>query len=298
MNYIDTNLFSETDDYLIFFDEQLTYFLNYINKNTKLVYHYTSNNVIKEILKSSSFRFSNISQLNDYCEFAYLFTILSERLEKYECYYDKVFCQNLKKICSEYCDDEYVYIGNPKDIERQYYISSFSCSKDNLSLWTLYLKEKDFMGANIGLNPLKLKPKLDFSGKVIYSKTEQVKILDYFIKISNYYYEKIDKNNLEYYFGDMHDVLRKYAVFFKHPSFEQEHEYRFVYHPSITDAIKNEDGKLFIDIKFDFDNLIEDIVLSPIQSQLVEKEAIKNILKEYNIGETKITDSDIPFVKN
>lgn len=61
MNYIDTNLFSETDDYLIFFDKQLTYFLNYINKNTKLVYHYTSNNVIKEILKSSSFRFSNIS---------------------------------------------------------------------------------------------------------------------------------------------------------------------------------------------------------------------------------------------
>ncbi len=70
------------------------------------------------------------------------------------------------------------------------------------------------------------------------------------------------------------------------------------YVTSITDAIKNEDGKLFIDIKFNFDNLIENIVLSPIQSQLVEKEAIKNILKEYNIGETKITDSNIPFVKN
>ncbi len=294
------NIYSETDEYLFLFHKQHCNFFEYINKDIETIYHYTSNETIEKILQTSSLRFTNINNLNDECEFTYLFTVLYDRISSYRYKYSKEFCDNLLDVCLNYCNDKYYFIGEniQKDIERQYYISSFSHSNDNLALWTLYTKDKNFIGCNFGIKIDKLQQESIlngpiFSGSVIYSEKEQIKILDELVASWYHYYETISFD--EYFKGDIHDALYKYALFFKHPAFEQEHEYRLIYYPADQQGIQNENDKRYIDIRFNLKNAISNVKLSPTQREKNNIEAMEKIFSNYNVLDKVIEISDIPF---
>lgn len=296
----DLILYSETDDYLSFFFKQHCHFFDYINNNIEEVYHYTSNETIEKILETSSLRFTNINELNDECEFTHLFTILYDRIPYYKLKYNEEFCNNLLEVCSKYCNEVYYYIGEnlKNDIERNYYVMSFSLEDDNLSLWTLYTKEKNFIGCNFGINVegFKCIQYINgpiWGGAVIYSEDEQIKILDELIASWYHYYEKA--SYLEYFNGDIHDALYKYALFFKHPAFEHEKEYRYIYYPADSNGIQEYNNKSFIDIQFNLKESISKVKLSPTLREEVYLKQIEKLFKKYN-SKTEIFEiSDIPF---
>lgn len=296
----DFDLYSETDNYLFFFHKQYCYFLDYINKDVKTIYHYTSIETMENILKTSSLRFTNINDLNDECEFTFLFTILHDRISFYRLKYDKEFCDNLLDVCLKYCDENCYYVGErvKKDIERDYYISSFSHADDNLPLWTLYTKEKNFIGCNFGVDRQSFKT-IEYTngpvwmGNVIYSEKEQIRILDELIASWYNYYEKVKFDN--YFKGDIHDALYQYALFFKHPAFEHEKEFRFIYHPANNNEFNIFNEKRYIDIKFNLIDEIKSVKLSPTLKENIHIENIKKLFKRYNTKTQTFEISDIPF---
>ena len=285
---------------ICFSHKQYCYFLDYINKDAKTIYHYTSIETMENILKTSSLRFTNINDLNDECEFTFLFTILHDRISFYRLKYDKEFCDNLLDVCLKYCDENCYYVGErvKKDIERDYYISSFSHADDNLPLWTLYTKEKNFIGCNFGVDRQSFKT-IEYTngpvwmGNVIYSEKEQIRILDELIASWYNYYEKVKFDN--YFKGDIHDALYQYALFFKHPAFEHEKEFRFIYHPANNNEFNIFNEKRYIDIKFNLIDEIKSVKLSPTLKENIHIENIKKLFKRYNTKTQTFEISDIPF---
>ena len=298
MKNIDHNTITETDEYLIYLNKQFLYFLEYINKDIEKVYHYTSEDILNLILQNSTLRFSNINYLNDECEFTYLFMVLDDLIPQYRNIYSKDFCDYIKETCSYYCDENHYYICEEirKDLDRQYYVSSFSQNNDSLALWTLYTKNKDFMGCNFAINTNEIYKYLNcsyMSGRVIYSRKEQVNILNELI--ASWFIKFEQSNYIEYFLGDIRDKLYKYALFFKHPAFEQEQEYRFICQADNYKIITNDDGKQYIDIPFKSNSAIKKITITPTQNKTVYIEKYKSILKKYKCENINITTSSIPF---
>lgn len=297
---IDTTL-QETEviRILSFLSKQYDYFTKYINDNIEDVYHYTSLETIKCILNNGTLRFTNINFLNDECEFTYLFIVLSDMIFNYRFKYDKLFCDFLESICSEYCNNEAYFIGAEikSDTNRQYYISSFSLCDDSLSLWTLYTKDRNFIGCNIGINPNKvsiydLTGKL-LRGKVIYNRKEQENILNELIASWYLFYEKTSLK--QEFCSYMQNMLYKYALFFKHSAFEQEQEYRFVYYNEDKLNIQNEEEKPFIDIPFNAQNDIQSVKLSPTLRENMYINDIRNEFQKSYATTQNFSFSDIPF---
>lgn len=300
MLYDKENLYSETDKYLFFLEKQYSCFLDYINKNISNIYHYTSNKTIEKILKTSTLRFTNINELNDEYEFSYLFSVLFDRLPFYRMQYSKDFCDNLLDVCSNYCSEKYYYVSkySKSTPERNFYVASFSLDNDNLPLWTLYTKEKNFIGCNFGFDIKTLKNTEEInnstiSGIVIYSPEEQIKILDELIATWYNYYEKISFE--EYFKGDIHDALYKYALFFKHPAFRHEKEYRYVYFPNNNDNIQELNNKHYIDLKFSASDLIKSVKLSPTLKEDKHIQKMKKVFTKYKAKTEIFEISNIPF---
>ncbi len=290
-----SNISSDT----IFLDKQYGYFINYINKGTGIVYHYTSLDTMSKILTNSTLRFSNINFQNDECEFTYFYLLLEEHLKEYKWNYDTAFCKYLDNICAEYCASPFYYFGPDiqRNINRQYYISSFSITDDNLALWTLYTKEKGFIGCNFGINPKQVSIYTDndllTSGMVIYDREEQENILKEILSMIFYKYQK--NFEPENFLEKVAKTLNKYALFFKHPAFEQEKEYRFVYKPTENFNIQNFENKPFIDLPLNVMTDIKCIRLSPTLRDSFYINEIKKLFKKHKIITNKFDISKIPF---
>lgn len=289
----------EDNEYLLFFRKLYQHFLHYINREIDEVYHYTSIDTMNLILTNSTMRFSNINYLNDECEFTYFYLILADLLPQYRIKYSQYFCDELNDICSEYCNDNYYYVGDDikKDLDRQYYIASFSLTDDNLALWTLYTKDKNFIGCNFGINPNKIclynDDEILFKGAVIYDREEQENILNEVIACLSFKYE--NSSDKKCFRNCLKKVLSQYALFFKHHAFKQENEYRFIYYPSNEFDVQNIDTKPFIDISFNTEIDIQNVRLSPTLRENCHIKYIKEMFKKHNANTENFTFSDIPF---
>lgn len=289
----------KNDEDLIFLNKQYSYFQSYVNKDVNMVYHYTSLDTLSKIIENSTLRFSNINYQNDECEFTYFFLLLDEHLQEYESYYDKTFYDYLDKLCSKYCTSPFYYTGPDiqSDGNRQYYISSFSLTDDNLALWTLYTKEKNFIGCNFGIQPNGISiysvNDLLTKGVVIYNRDEQDRLLKELLFVI---FDKYKKNNYSINFLEKIQIfLNKYALFFKHPAFEQEKEYRFVYKPNENFNIQNFENKPYIDLPFNIAIDIKSVKLSPTLRADTYIKELKRLFNKKHLKTKIFTTSMIPF---
>ena len=289
----------KNDEDLIFLNKQYSYFQSYVNKDVNMVYHYTSLDTLSKIIENSTLRFSNINYQNDECEFTYFFLLLDEHLQEYESYYDKTFYDYLDKLCSKYCTSPFYYTGPDiqSDGNRQYYISSFSLTDDNLALWTLYTKEKNFIGCNFGIQPNGISiysvNDLLTKGVVIYNRDEQDRLLKELLFVI---FDIYKKNNYSINFLEKIQIfLNKYALFFKHPAFEQEKEYRFVYKPNENFNIQNFENKPYIDLPFNIAIDIKSVKLSPTLRADTYIKELKRLFNKKHLKTKIFTTSMIPF---
>ena len=151
----------------------------------KLIYHYTTIDSFKAIMKSQCIHATNISYVNDSAELNYAQTLFINHITSFLKKSKKpIEREILKKLLSRF---EYIEKSNR-------FISCFSINGDLKHQWDHYADNGN--GLSVGFNFVNLKETLDPSSwycHVVYDLKEQNKLIEYLIKtLLKFFIEKID----------------------------------------------------------------------------------------------------------
>ena len=277
------------------------------------VYHYTSPLGLKSIIENKLLWFSNSEYLNDEQEICYAFDLVKKVAKEIEKLDDSVFIKWVIKYCNAGISKK-----NKFSEQESSFIACFSEQSDILSLWNQYTKNENSIGYSIGFDRTKLYECINkaystnfcartINGKVIYDNNKQIELIkNALCDFNNKYSEtKSSKthNLLKNYFGYLIDI---YSLFFKHPSFKDEKEYRIIIIANNTQY--GEDSKFlktrclngffipYYEKKFNKD-IINSITLSPNNKADIIKKSVRELLRinKYDIPDKKIKSSDIPL---
>lgn len=268
-------------------------------------YHYTSSNGLNGILNNKKIWFSNTKFLNDEQERSYTYKLLIDEINKMpnsklndglRCYYD----ENSKEINNV----------NTNLFEYDYYIACFSNNKDSLSLWNYYTKSDNSTGYNIEfdkqelINALNLTP-MDIHGQVIYNESEQRKLIQNILRRYNEEYNKLEDNDINAKLNisaDMSQLISFYSLFFKHPAFEHEEEYRVAIGKNSINSRKFKcKFRAYKDLFIPYfekkipESCIKSISISPTQKQKITQDSIKKMLDEMLYKKIEVHVSNIPL---
>ncbi len=216
-----------------------------------IAYHYTSPDGILGILQDKALRFTDCQFLNDRGEATHILDPLREAYEIIS-----------KEREGEVINLEYLiarFSGSPYENERikinynpssgckekgfgtqRYYVLCTSLNSDTANMWNYYVKNGKYHGYNLGIKCSCLKDMLldcqdkyrqfEFTeGKIIYDRQEQVKVI--YDKLDKLYAQlgnskdEVDSLNFQ---SELFCYLNQQKLFFKHPAFSCEEEYRFV----------------------------------------------------------------------
>ena len=266
----------------------------------EVVFHYTSSEGLLGILKTASLWLSDVKHLNDETENIYTFKLLKSLLQ------DEYIDDALKNELLQCCGDKCVLSLNCLPLKR-HYTACFSLKNDLLPLWSYYTKTKDSTGYNIGFKKQKLLKCLRsygnggfVSGKVIYDENIQKEILKSALYDFNEFYQNHKDEDTVRYFMSFVSLA---ALFFKHPSFESEQEYRIVNTKKTNKLMKNEilasricNGMFipYLSCKFDKE-IISEVGISPTQKQEIAVIGIQKLLEQLNYKDVNIFKSKIPL---
>jgi len=208
--------------------------------NVARVYHYTSPKGLDGIISSGAHGrlwASDIKCMNDRSELCYSYELIKEYVYSIEGKLHPKVKEFIVSTCKRFIKnrldiDDYVQNAD------EYYLISFSFERDNLNLWRCYTKNADCMGYNIGLELDTLLGHLNAcgipvfsSGRVLYRREEQIGVLEKMILPLNEMYEQrglTDASAGAVIKRFLLDMLMVAGVFFKHPAFYDEKEYRIV----------------------------------------------------------------------
>lgn len=268
-------------------------------------YHYTSANGLNGILNDKKIWFSHTKFLNDEQERCYTYKLLIDEINKMpnskindglRCYYD----ENSKEKNNV----------NTNIFENDYYIACFSNEGDSLSLWNYYTKSDNSTGYNIEfdkhqlISDLELTP-MDIHGQVIYEEAEQRELIRKILTKYNEEYSKVDANDINTQLNMclyMSQLISFYSLFFKHPAFKHEKEYRIAIGKN---KINNNKFKCKYRAYRDFfipyfekdfsDKCIKSITISPTQKQKITQDSIRKMLEDIQYKQIEVKVSNIPL---
>lgn len=206
------------------------------------VYHYCSLEVFQEIIEKKKLRMTDIVKTNDKKEVKYCYESLSEILYSINLRLKKWGIDN-NAVLSFF--DTFPYNDFPKEIlmrsQLSWFVTCFSLDGDLLSQWRGYAE--DGQGVAIG-----------FNSEVFLNQSEKLKYVqvNYNInEIKELLVEKAKSRLLainscapnvtlaecENIVDSLSDYLLRYAVCYKHPSFQEERETRLIYYPFNIDRV-------------------------------------------------------------
>ena len=219
----------------------LSRYLNFSVAESKcpdIVYHYTSPEALINILKTGKIRFYDYRFMNDSSEFIYIDSLIEKILPEFP---------SLQKELNQYLtstDQRGVF---PRSVEtlgplfsertKHYYLFCTSTESDSLSMWRYYIKNDKYQGVNIGFHPETIGLNIAINtnqsnveailhGPVIYDTAQQVQC------IKHIFQEEQDRltnpsrsaENIAF----LIEKINECRIFFKHPAFTDEQEYRFI----------------------------------------------------------------------
>lgn len=262
------------------------------------LFHYTSSFGLNSIIINRNLWFSHINYLNDEGESVYTYKLLKKRLEKLR----NSINRDLYNEINEKCDGI-----SSKD----YFVASFSTDPDNLSNWNYYTKSENTTGYNIEFDKNILISTMNFNyepfyAKTIYEEKKQATILDELIIDYNSMFETLGYN-LEIV-QNINDDIKILSLFFKHPSFYAEKEYRIVicrsrnlkFNKVDNDKFRIHNGIFipYIEQNFSPESVVS-VTISPTQKQSLVKSSVEKFLKEYGYNvqnnENFVKTSEIPL---
>lgn len=285
----------------IYFQE----FENIIKTSNTKIYHYTSPEAFFEILKNKTIWFSNVNCLNDASERKYIYNILQERVYKSEL--SALFLNEITNLCNMMKEDveNVCYASTMYNINDKF-IASFSLNSDSLSLWNYYTKNVNSLGYNIEFNLNNFLQDNEESllyylhGKVIYDYKEQSNILDLMLKDYCEEYSKFttkdEKTHRSFLLSEFIMIIHIFGLFFKHPAYSAEEEYRFILEAPETLNYRQTKG-LFIPYtqRYFNENSVTGITISPTQKEELAKTTLENMVKNIGYTNIKVVNSSIPL---
>lgn len=284
--------------------------LNYqVATASNLAYHYTTLDKFISILEGQSLYFTNLNYLNDRTEYNHGVDMISDVISK---------------IMPEHPHSDIL-----ESIERNIhlifkssrYVACFSSNGDLLSQWRAY--GNDGQGLAIGFDPMNLENVRNgiISGKYIHYKEEaQKNIIEEIIALSTNYFIGI-KAQYDWFDHDytflvsktIIEMLEEFISNFKHPSFEEESEFRLEYtldgnmNKPERNAIQfRSNGRLIIPyVKLNYGEKeeqkytkrlpIRKIILGPSLDFNLNKLSIEQLLKSMGYIDIEIVQSAIPY---
>lgn len=293
------------------------FFLNpNYNNVDKEIYHYTSLEGLHGILTSNSLHFTNIYFLNDRAEMIYTYKVILELISNLEQEINAELYQKIKSRAEYITCPEYYQSESEVLFREDFYIASFSIDPDSLSLWNNYTKSVNKIGFNIKFPAYKLVSHIEninkdtsvYYSEVCYIVAEQKKMLkETILKYNEKWNNTIDDEARHQIIRDLWKNFIIYSLFFKHPQFAQEKEYRIV----IGNISHAEDKKLkfrcqhglfipYLQISFpenkEFQNrILAEIKVSPTCDKSLIKYSIDKLLNNTGYDSLQISYSDIPL---
>lgn len=309
-----------------------------LTKSDNIVYHYTSPEGFLGILTNQNVRFTDIRYMNDRSEGVYFVKLLLEFIEKNKGVYphaeevvnNLLSENNFKDIKAlKTTNIKYRTIGGRTKPARAFLFCTCS-NADSLNMWNYYVKNGAYQGYSVGINVSAFLESIGtcfpkdknvsiYYGKVLYSKKEQqeeVKNLLQTIETSTtntLYINHKSSHALELYLKRYIDL---YGVFYKHPKFSGEQEYRFVieFNDEFSDraeldfldwiknssritedfCIKNGIITPFLNVPFEY-NVISRVYISPMTEFDIAKASIKELIYKNDYKMIAIYQSNIPI---
>ncbi len=294
------------------------------NSESKMIYHYTSQDVLLSILRNQSLRFSDRFYLNDKTEGIYTLNLVIDNLDEIISD-DSRLAPNKDRIKND-CQD---YLKDFKDDRYKVYQCSFSLDNDCLPMWNYYTKNNELQGVNIGFNSDELAKSIDkniqrsdmvdegqrfvLGGTVVYNKAKQIEIIKGYVAE----YERLvgrETPDIPLYnrqaaklFKRVLDRIVLAGTFFKAGCFSFEHEYRLavsLYNEGGTfEALKDKKVEYisrnnfympYIDLSFDLP-CIRSVALSPTYNFENMKDNVQAMLRNFGVSDdVEIVQSQIP----
>ena len=305
----------------------------------KIVYHYTSPDGFLGILSGQSLRFTDISYMNDRSEGVYFVKVLLDYLAKNENRFP--LCEDvINNLLDKNSFDDIRRLNitkikyNPKWNNKHKPVRSFvfcTCSDaDSLNMWNYYVKNGSYQGYNIGIRVEsfleyigRMLPNNDstsvYYGRVLYNLKKQEEEIEQLLITMEDDMDESSRNDTAYMDGMMWYLKRYielYGVFYKHPKFEGEKEYRFVIEAEEKDGYRlpfdpkevNNEGKSikedfcvkngiiapYLTVPFGRDT-ISRVYISPMTEFDIAKRSIKELAYKKNYRVFAIHQSKIPI---
>jgi hypothetical protein len=223
-------------------------------ENQGAIFHYTTTDGLLGILRNDELWASHISFLNDTFELVYTRNLTLEVIN--QLHRTNQISSKFKELVHSVAND---LESRDRVFTPELYVFSTSLDGDSLPLWMQY---SGVSGYNIALDwwcfqQLFESEGLPFHftyGRVEYQESKQMEVLTKdLLKIHELWRDFID-DGLGTLLADEHIQsylkwrIEYYSVFMKHPTFQQEREFRCVFSPLDTDDIPSgEEPKIIID---------------------------------------------------
>ena len=302
-----------------------------------ITYHYTSPEAFLSIVQNQSVRFTDVRFLNDKTEGIYFVKALLDFLDKnqgrypyFELAVNELLKENDYKKIRDLETLEILYSEIPQMPYKpvRAFVFCTSTEPDSLNMWNYYVKNGSYQGYNIGIRIEsfleyvgKMLPNSDTTsihyGKVLYNLKKQEEEVEALLEtmessMDNSVGVQTSREIAMWYLKRYIDL---YGVFYKHPKFEGEKEYRFVieaeedgyklpfdlgegrsFKKSITKdfCIKNGIVAPFLTVPFG-DDTISRVYISPMTEFDIAKRSIKELIYKNNYRVFAVYQSKIPI---
>ena len=271
------------------------------------LYHYTSLGPLTEIVRSRAIWASNIFYLNDAQEILYGFGRLISEI-------------NARK--KEIADPESVEIYEElagwlltnMSTHRQVFVCAFSENGNQLSQWRAY--SPTGRGVSIGFDHEKLAAKADKNGftlaKCAYQKEDQQSIIESVLtgvmastKLKGKDPEAHPTQSYHSRFEEVSDAIYTLCAQLKHPSFEEEAEWRLIsppFYKNTDPRIKYREGQsmLIPYVEFELSNEVDGfdlpvVIVGPTPNNNLSISAVVNYLSSQKVVQPAVFASGIPY---
>jgi hypothetical protein len=277
-----------------------------MEKQEKILFHYTSLEGLLGIIESNSIWATNILYLNDASELNYAKDLFRSQLV----YFQKNLGNALmpeSQFFQEIIENiEYFIIG------KDFFVCSFSEEDDLLSQWRSYCPGG--IGFSLGFKLTKLKECVKQQKFTImpccYNKAEQKEKINKCINETSLRFRNENEPDWQSLSFELIIEFIKLAPTFKHPKFQEENEWRIIAELYPPTALPNKYYELFkfrpgqsmivpyieISLPKGEENLIIDkIVVGPTHEPQLSKGSVETLLRAKNVEFGEIQCSTIPY---
>lgn len=256
-----------------------------------IIYHYTDINGLLGMIATGKIWATHVSRLNDSSEHHHGIKVVADCVQHSMPATSKVL---VDKILSEF-----------KRVET--FVASYSTKHDLLSQWRNYSGGR--VGYCLGLATegiATLDHRTPLLEPVIYKDNQAQQVIATMVKRVDEFFQNNEFGDVEVGFvlGTVGATLANLACTIKHPTFEEENEYRQFYQPGATDLVldlKFRNGRFgltpYVEIPFIVGGRLplRSVTVGPCKDFELELVAVKSLLEKHSYSDTKVLASMIPL---